>query len=42
MLENAVSFRCAIYTNESNFILPDHHLEMKFQAKSHVIETDIK
>ena len=27
------------YTNQSNFILPDHHVEMKFQAKSHVIET---
>ena len=40
MLENALSLRCAIFnTNQPNFILPDHHLEMKFQAKSHVIET---
>ena len=27
------------YTNYSDSILPDHHQEMKFQAKSHVIET---
>ena len=39
MLENAVSLRCAILYKQSNFILPDHHLEMKFQAKSHVIKT---
>ena len=27
------------YTNQSNFILPDHHLEIGNEAKSHVIET---
>ena len=39
MLVNAVGLRCAFYTNQSNFILPDHHLEFGNEAKRHVIET---
>ena len=35
MLENAVSLRCYfIQINPILFCLSDHHLEMKFQAKS--------
>ena len=36
VLENAVSLRCAIlyFVNQSNFILPDHHLEIGNEISS--------
>ena len=36
MLENAVSLRCSIlyYVNQSNFILPDHYLEIGNEISS--------